>query len=148
MLASAGRLLEAGGGAGCAGRVLEAGGVGAGCASRPVLEQVTTRWGMLIIAALIHGPHRFSRLRGRVEGISQKMLSQHLKALVRANLVHREVEPTVPPQVTYSLTPLGESLSVPLTGLLSWFGAHTAELLAEPGAPGVGSAASSVAAAS
>ncbi|ACU36836.1 winged helix-turn-helix transcriptional regulator [Actinosynnema mirum] len=131
-----------------AGRLLVAGAAGPGCASRPVLEQVTTRWGMLIIAALIHGPHRFSRLRARVEGISQKMLSQHLKALVRANLVHREVEPTVPPQVTYSLTPLGESLSVPLTGLLSWFGAHTAELLAEPAAPGVGSAASPVAAAS
>jgi DNA-binding HxlR family transcriptional regulator len=96
--------------------------------SRAVMDQVTTRWGTLIMAALIHGPHRFSELRGRVEGISQKMLSHNLKAPVRAGLVHREVEPTVPPQVTYSLTPLGTSLATPLTGLIHWFGQNSAEI--------------------
>jgi DNA-binding HxlR family transcriptional regulator len=99
------------------------------CPSRPIVDQVTTRWGTLVVAALVTGPHRFSQLHQRVGGISQKMLSQNLKSLVRAGLVHRHVEPATPPQVTYSLTALGESLAEPLCALLVWFGAHTDELL-------------------
>jgi DNA-binding HxlR family transcriptional regulator len=95
------------------------------CATRPIVDQVTTRWGTLVVAALITGPHRFSELHQRIGGISQKMLSQNLKSLARAGLVDRHVEPTTPPQVTYSLTELGESLAEPLCGLLAWFGAHT-----------------------
>ena len=100
------------------------------CASRSIMDQVTTRWGTLIIAALITGPHRFSALHQRVGGISQKMLSQNLKALGRTGLVERTVEPAVPPQVTYSLTELGESLAEPLCALLGWFGANTAAMVA------------------
>jgi DNA-binding HxlR family transcriptional regulator len=100
------------------------------CATRAIADQVTTRWGTLIIAALITGPHRFSALHQRIGGISQKMLSHNLKSLARSGLVDRHVEPTTPPQVTYSLTELGESLAEPLCGLLSWFGAHTDALLA------------------
>jgi DNA-binding HxlR family transcriptional regulator len=99
------------------------------CPSRPIADQVTTRWGTLIIAALITGPHRFSELHQRVGGISQKMLSQNLKSLARAGLVNRHVEPTTPPQVTYFLTPLGESLAEPLCALLTWFGANTEALI-------------------
>jgi DNA-binding HxlR family transcriptional regulator len=99
------------------------------CPSRAIADQVTTRWGTLIIAALITGPHRFSVLHQRIGGISQKMLSQNLKSLTRSGLVDRHVEPTTPPQVTYSLTALGESLAAPLCGLLSWFGAHTDAML-------------------
>ena len=99
------------------------------CPSRPIVDQVTTRWGTLIIATLITGPHRFSALHQRIGGISQKMLSQNLKSLARSGLVDRHVEPTTPPQVTYSLTALGENLAEPLCGLLSWFGAHTDALL-------------------
>jgi DNA-binding HxlR family transcriptional regulator len=100
------------------------------CASRTVMDQVTTRWATLIIASLIHGPHRFSALAARIGGISQKMLSQNLKTLVRTGLVHRQVEATVPPQVTYSLTPLGVSLATPLTQLIHWFGDNAAHLIA------------------
>ena len=99
------------------------------CSTRAIADQVTTRWGTLIIAALITGPHRFSALHQRIGGISQKMLSQNLKSLARSGLVDRHVEPTTPPQVTYTLTALGESLAEPLCGLLSWFGAHTDALL-------------------
>lgn len=98
------------------------------CAFRPIMDQVTSRWSTLIVAALLNGPHRFSALHARVGGISQKMLSQNLKALARAGLVDREVEPTIPPQVTYSLTDLGVSLAGPLTALLGWFGQHRDEL--------------------
>jgi DNA-binding HxlR family transcriptional regulator len=100
------------------------------CESRPIMSQVTNRWGALIIAALVDEPHRFSALRHRVEGISPKVLSQNLKSLVRAGLVDRVVEPTVPPQVTYSLTELGESLAESLQGLFGWFGAHSDTMIA------------------
>ncbi|GAA2482359.1 helix-turn-helix domain-containing protein [Winogradskya consettensis] len=103
------------------------------CAYRPIMDQVTNRWSTLIVAALMGGPYRFSALHGRVGGISEKMLSQNLKALVRYGLVARDVEPTVPPQVTYSLTELGVSLAGPLTELLGWFGRHRDELFAAQG---------------
>ncbi|MFI5933109.1 winged helix-turn-helix transcriptional regulator [Actinoplanes sp. NPDC051494] len=99
------------------------------CPSRPVMSQVTTRWSLLIVAALITGPHRFAALRDKIGGISEKMLSQNLKNLVRAGLVGRDVQPTVPPQVTYTLTDLGMSLAEPLCALLGWFGNHTPDLL-------------------
>jgi DNA-binding MarR family transcriptional regulator len=57
------------------------------------------------------------------------MLSQNLKALTRAGLIDRHVEPTTPPQVTYSLTRLGEGLAEPLCGLLIWFGANTDDMV-------------------
>ncbi|MEV7723285.1 helix-turn-helix domain-containing protein [Streptomyces sp. NPDC087917] len=100
------------------------------CALRPIMDQTTSRWATLIISALIAGPHRFAQLHQRVGGISQKMLSQNLKALARAGLVDRHVAPTNPPQVTYSLTELGVSLAGPLTELIQWFGRHGDELLA------------------
>lgn len=100
------------------------------CVLRPIMDQTTSRWATLIIAALVSGPLRFAQLHGRVGGISQKMLSQNLKALARAGLVEREVAPTNPPQVTYSLTELGVSLAGPLTDLIRWFGQHGDELLA------------------
>ncbi|MFF1870117.1 helix-turn-helix domain-containing protein [Streptomyces sp. CB03911] len=100
------------------------------CALRPIMDRTTSRWATLIISALIGGPHRFAQLHQRVGGISQKMLSQNLKALARAGLVGRHVAPTNPPQVTYSLTELGVSLAGPLTELIQWFGRHGGELLA------------------
>ncbi len=100
------------------------------CPLRPVMDQTTSRWATLIMSALITGPHRFAQLHARVGGISQKMLSQNLKALVRAGLVDRQVAPTNPPQVSYSLTELGVSLAGPLTDLIRWFGRHGDEILA------------------
>ena len=100
------------------------------CPSRKILDQVTSRWGTLVLAALVAGPHRFAALREKVAGISEKMLSQTLKQLVRAGLVDRTVAPTVPPQVTYSLTRLGSDLATPLCQLVHWIGQHTDELLA------------------
>ncbi|WP_405466944.1 helix-turn-helix transcriptional regulator [Streptomyces jietaisiensis] len=107
---------------------LPAGSFDKDCPTRPLMAQVTGRWGALIIAALVPGPVRFSGLHRQIGGISQKMLSQYLKSLVRYGLVERLVEPTVPPQVTYRLTPLGRSLAEQLCALLGWFGANTAEL--------------------
>jgi DNA-binding HxlR family transcriptional regulator len=100
------------------------------CPGRAIMEQVSNRWAALILAALACGPHRFSALHVKVSGISQKMLSQNLKALVRLGLVERWVEPTVPPQVTYTLSALGTDFTGPLATLMQWISVHTDELLA------------------
>lgn len=100
------------------------------CPLRPIMDQATSRWATLIISALVAGPHRFAQLQARVGGISQKMLSQNLKALTRAGLVDRQVAHTSPPQVTYSLTDLGLGLAELLTDLIRWFGRHGDDLLA------------------
>jgi DNA-binding HxlR family transcriptional regulator len=92
----------------------------ADCPARSVLNHVSSRWGVLIICALHDGPMRFYLLRDRIGGISEKMLSQNLRTFVRDGLVAREVEPTVPPQVTYSLTPLGQELAGTLGLLVQW----------------------------
>ncbi|MFI6431468.1 winged helix-turn-helix transcriptional regulator [Rhodococcus oryzae] len=89
-----------------------------GCTSRPVLQDITGRWGTLALAALAEGPFRFSALRRRVDGVSERMLSQTLQALERDGLVLREVQGTIPPKVEYSLTDLGAEVAAQLTSLI------------------------------
>ncbi len=88
------------------------------CPSRHVLEHVTTRWGLLALAALHDGDARFSALRRRVDGISEKMLSQTLQTLERDGFIHRDAQPTIPPRVDYSLTPLGREIANMLVHLI------------------------------
>jgi len=89
-----------------------------GCPSRPVLQNITGRWGVLILAALVDDAHRFAELHRRVDGVSERMLSQTLRTLERDGLVHRAVLGTVPPHVEYSLTDLGRRITAPLLGLI------------------------------
>lgn len=98
------------------------------CPMRAVMDQATTRWATLVLAALVPEPHRFNALQARVGGISSKMLAQNLRSLERSGLVHREVEPSVPPRVTYSLTELGADLAGPLCTLIHWFGQHAEDV--------------------
>ncbi|WP_455359262.1 winged helix-turn-helix transcriptional regulator [Streptomyces sp. SYSU K21746] len=88
------------------------------CPSRGTLEHVTGRWGSLTLTALYDGTHRFNELRRRVDGVSEKMLSQTLQALERDGLVHRDARPTNPPHVDYALTPLGREVAERLLGLI------------------------------
>ncbi|MGC0374556.1 winged helix-turn-helix transcriptional regulator [Streptomyces sp. SAI-229] len=88
------------------------------CPSRGTLEHVTGRWGALTLGALHEGSLRFNELRRRVEGVSEKMLSQTLHALERDGLVHREAQPTNPPRVDYELTPLGHEVARRLLALI------------------------------
>ena len=88
------------------------------CPSRHTLEHVTGRWGALIVMALRDGPVRFNELRRRVDGVSEKMLSQGLQALERDGFVAREVQSTMPPRVEYQLTPLGSQTSDRLKDLI------------------------------
>ncbi|WP_408587160.1 winged helix-turn-helix transcriptional regulator [Prescottella soli] len=88
------------------------------CHSRDALLNVTGRWGTLAMAALAEGPYRFGALRRRVDGVSERMLAQTLQQLERDGFVHREVRETIPPNVEYSLTPLGEEIAERLAGLI------------------------------
>ncbi|MEU4408774.1 helix-turn-helix domain-containing protein [Streptosporangium sp. NPDC023963] len=91
-----------------------------GCVSRETMEHITGRWGILVMVALHEGTYRFNALRRRVDGVSEKMLAQTLQALERDGLVHREAEPTIPPKVEYSLTPLGDQAARRLLDLIEW----------------------------
>ncbi|WP_133904340.1 winged helix-turn-helix transcriptional regulator [Actinophytocola oryzae] len=82
------------------------------------MEHVTGRWGGLAMVALLDGMTRFNALRRRVDGISEKMLSQTLQALERDGLVLREARPTIPPHVEYSLTPVGREVAEKLLELV------------------------------
>lgn len=90
------------------------------CPSRGTLEHVTGRWGGLTLGALYEGSLRFNELRRRVDGVSEKMLSQTLQALERDGLVHREAQPTNPPRVDYELTPLGRGVAERLLSLIRY----------------------------
>ena len=87
------------------------------CPSREVLKHVTSRWGVLILVALRQGTHRFSDLRRKMGGVSEKMLAQSLQALEQDGFVNRVSYPVVPPHVEYSLTPLGTEVSEKVAAL-------------------------------
>ena len=87
------------------------------CPARNVVDHVTSRWGVWVLISLRGNSLRFYELRESIQGVSEKMLSQTLRALVQDDLVRREVEPTTPPQVTYGLTEFGRDIGEPLTEL-------------------------------
>lgn len=90
------------------------------CTSRPVLQHLTGRWGVLTVVALrMHdGPMRFGEIRRRIDGISDRMLSQTLGQLERDGMVERTVHSSIPPNVDYALTRLGEQIAAPLLSLI------------------------------
>jgi DNA-binding HxlR family transcriptional regulator len=98
------------------------------CSVPKVLDQIGSKWAILILYALSQGTKRYSQLQQLIEGISPKMLIQNLRRLEACGLVHRVVYPVVPPQVEYSLTPLGETLIEPLAMLYVWAEEHVNEL--------------------
>lgn len=90
------------------------------CPAKQVLDHITSRWGIWVLVALREKELRFFELRENIEGISEKMLSQTLRTLVRDGLVWREVEPSVPPKVTYGLNEVGRGTSDRLVDMFDW----------------------------
>ncbi|MDQ0596653.1 DNA-binding HxlR family transcriptional regulator [Streptomyces canus] len=88
--------------------------------AREIFSDVANKWALLIIEALGEGTLRFSELRGRVDGISHKMLTQNLRMLERNGLAERTVHPTVPPRVEYTLTEAGHGLRATVDGMCEW----------------------------
>ncbi|MFH7596373.1 helix-turn-helix domain-containing protein [Streptomyces racemochromogenes] len=102
------------------------------CPSRTVVELLANKWGLYVLAALRrHGrPMRFSELRRLLDGITQKMLTQTLRALERDGLVTRTVYPTVPPRVEYALTELGVEAGRLTDAIGTWSVEHARQILA------------------
>ncbi|MFC8995222.1 winged helix-turn-helix transcriptional regulator [Streptomyces rochei] len=112
------------------------------CPSRQLLDRISDKWVVLILCALggdtpeqsgaAHAPKamRYSELARLLAGVSQKMLTQTLRALERDGLLVRTVKPTVPVTVTYELTDLGLSLHHLTRGLRQWAQTHMEEVLA------------------
>ncbi|MEU8709903.1 helix-turn-helix domain-containing protein [Streptomyces sp. NPDC048565] len=99
-----------------------------GCEVRQILDRVADKWSLLVIALLDRRTLRFSELRRRIEGISQRMLTVTLRQLERDGLVKRTVHPVVPPRVDYELTPLGATLHNTIRSLVTWTEAHQSEI--------------------
>jgi len=94
-----------------------------------MLARVGDKWSVYVIHVLGDaGTLRFNELRGRVAGISQRMLTVTLRGMERDGLVTRKVYPEVPPRVEYALTRLGRTLRQLVRGLVDWSGAHLKEV--------------------
>jgi DNA-binding HxlR family transcriptional regulator len=94
-----------------------------------VLDHVTSKWGVLVLVALSEGPQRWSELRRRAQGISEKMLAQTLKTLESDGFVHRDAQPVIPPRVDYSLTNRGRDLAALLVPLVDWVTEHADDIV-------------------
>lgn len=100
------------------------------CPSRGILEHVTSRWGVLVLAALGEREQRFGELHRRIGGVSQKMLAQTLRALAADGFVERTVIPAAPPQVSYRLTASGDQVAAHVVGLVGWIEQNLSAILA------------------
>jgi DNA-binding HxlR family transcriptional regulator len=90
------------------------------CPSRLLLDQIADKWSVLILASLNPAPLRFNEIKRRIEGITQKALTQSLRRLERNGIVGRRVIATSPISVEYAITPLGHTLDTPFQALFSW----------------------------
>lgn len=99
------------------------------CPSREILNHVTSRWGVLVLVALMEGTHRFSDLRRKIGGVSEKMLAQTLQQLEKDGFIDRVSYPVVPPHVEYSLTPLGMEIGAQVDTLIDWIEANLPRIM-------------------
>jgi len=99
------------------------------CPMRDVLDRIGDKWTVLVVIRLRERTHRFSELRRRIEGVSQRMLTETLRQLERDGIVRRTVYPEVPVRVEYALTELGQTLIAPLGALAVWAEEHRPAIL-------------------
>lgn len=102
------------------GKLLRGDVMAAACPSREILRHMTSRWGVLVLIALLGGTLRFGDLRRRIGGVSERMLAQTLQWLEADGLVDRRAFETVPPHVEYTLTPLGRTAAGKVRELADW----------------------------
>ncbi|MGW6913878.1 winged helix-turn-helix transcriptional regulator [Kitasatospora sp. NPDC054939] len=102
----------------------------ADCPARTVIELLANKWVFFVLALLARhgGPMRFNEMRRQLGTVTQKMLTQTLRSLERDGLVLRELYPTVPPRVEYSLTELGRGAAALALGIGDWSQQHLSEI--------------------
>ena len=98
------------------------------CPTRPLFDQISDKWSMMVLTVLDGGPLRFNAIKRHLEGVSQKALTQCLRRLERNGLVSRTVIPVSPVAVEYEITPLGRSLQRPFKALHDWMLEHLGEI--------------------
>lgn len=99
------------------------------CPSREILKHVTSQWGVLVLIVLLEGTHRFSQIRRKIGGVSEKMLTQTLQQLEKDGFVQRVSYPVVPPHTEYSLTALGQGVSRQVESLTDWIEENIGQIL-------------------
>ncbi|MCO8066433.1 winged helix-turn-helix transcriptional regulator [Acinetobacter schindleri] len=99
------------------------------CPSREILEHLANKWSILVLRCLSDGVHRFSELKQRIEGVSEKMLAQTLKMLEQDGFILRTVYPVVPPKVEYQLTITGSQAAEKIMNLIGWLERSLPEIL-------------------
>lgn len=97
--------------------------------TKPVLEQIASKWSVLVMAVLCEKPARFNAIKRRLDPITHKALTEALRRLERNGLIHRKVMATSPVAVEYSITPLGRTLQHPFEILIRWAQQHGGELM-------------------
>ncbi len=90
------------------------------CPSRLLFDQIADKWSMMVLTVLDGGPMRFNSIKRKLDGVTQKALTQCLRRLERNGLVSRRVIPVSPVAVEYEITPLGRSLQPPFKALYTW----------------------------
>jgi len=95
---------------------------------RALLDQLMDKWTMLILKALSGGPLRFNALKHRLDGVTQKSLTQCLRRLERNGIVERRVIPASPVAVEYEITALGRSLCKLFLSIYGWMVDHREEI--------------------
>ncbi|WP_052129951.1 winged helix-turn-helix transcriptional regulator [Sphingomonas sp. 35-24ZXX] len=111
------------------------------CGSRQVLGHCTSRWGSLVLIALLDGTMRFSALRRRIGGVSERMLTQSLRLLEEDGLVQRTAHQVVPPHVDYDLTPMGREVAHHVLALAQCIEGNLAAIMHRQTSRGAGAAA-------
>ena len=100
----------------------------ADCPARLLFDQIADKWSMMILTVLDSEPQRFNAIKRRLEGVSQKSLTQTLRRLERNGLIERRVLPTSPVAVEYRMSPLGRTLLQPFRALYRWTKTHMPEV--------------------
>jgi DNA-binding HxlR family transcriptional regulator len=100
------------------------------CPTQQILDVIADKWSVIVLYCLAYRPRRYNEIQRRIEGISQKVLTQTLRKLERHGLVERQVLSEMPPSVEYSLTSLGKTLMEPLLAIASWSREYFADVVA------------------
>ena len=94
------------------------------CPTRELLSRLSDKWVSLVLVALTDGSMRYRELHRRIDGVSQKMLTQTLRSMERDGLLTRTVTPTVPVRTDYELTRLGSTLLPVMAAIKGWAEQH------------------------